>query len=457
MISQENQKKLRNKFHVIQEFGTIFNGKDYPNVKDQFHSVYLPNKSFESVKNFIAENVSEDIDVDNAFSVHRKKGKDYIRVKNYVGVIETRDGTSLEILPKILLSKEKDQLVETRRIFLRMLRSLKDSPFKSIDNAHLKSTRFPVLEIFIHTFLEELETLIKKGIRKHYVQYEGNENFLKGSLDFTKQIQRNLLHKERFYVRYDEFSVNIPQNRLIKSTLAYLVNVSRSAKNKIRLLDYLHFMDEVCESRYFTKDFTCLQSQSRLFSHYTKVLSWAKVFLMGESFTNFKGKNLNKAILFPMERIFEDYVGAGFKKHLHNADITLQERKVSLINKHNGASKFRLKPDIIINKGGYKFVLDTKWKIIDQTKAKSNYKINQADMYQLFAYGKKYAEKDNSQPTLILLYPQQESFTQPLSEFLYEDNLCLKVIPVDLSIGLEGVVASLSQKLGLSTLEVPQS
>ena len=48
---------------------------------------------------FIEENQNQD-DFDKAFSIYQKKGKRFIKVKNYVGVIETKQGVVIEILPK---------------------------------------------------------------------------------------------------------------------------------------------------------------------------------------------------------------------------------------------------------------------------------------------------------------------------------------------------------------------
>jgi len=60
-----------------------------------------------------------------------------------------------------------------------MLKHLKNSPFIDIDNAHLKSCKYPILEVFISTFLGELDRLVKKGIRRHYMGVERNQPFLK--------------------------------------------------------------------------------------------------------------------------------------------------------------------------------------------------------------------------------------------------------------------------------------
>jgi 5-methylcytosine-specific restriction enzyme subunit McrC len=43
-----------------------------------------------------------------------------------------------------------------------MLKALKDSPFKNLNDANLRNQKFPILEIFIQLFLSELTLLVKK-------------------------------------------------------------------------------------------------------------------------------------------------------------------------------------------------------------------------------------------------------------------------------------------------------
>jgi len=432
-------------YHTIKEFGKIYSQSDFPDSKDNFEAIYLNKKAFTNLWSFIVENTNDDVEA--AFSLHHKKGKDYIKVKNYVGVVETKNHTIIEILPKIYLENSQEEEQESRRIFLQMLRYLRNSPFKSIDNALLKATSFPVLEIFITTFLEELDLLIKRGVQKHYVRHEENAKSLKGALNFPKNIQLNQIHKERFYVNFDEFSENIAHNRLIKSCLELLVKLSRSPKNKISIHSYLNFLDEIPKSTDINKDLIAVGNMNRLFSHYQQILSWIKVFLLNESFTNFKGKNLNKAILFPMERIFEDYVAYMFKKHGNQSEIDIQKRKYSLVEKHNGKPKFALKPDFVCFHNNSLNVFDTKWKLINENLPNKHYGISQSDMYQLFAYGEKYA-KSGKQVFLHLLYPKTENFTKELPAFHYYEELSLLVQAVDLSLNGPDLVKDIEGNIG---------
>ena len=62
------------------------------------------------------------------------------------------------------------------------------------------------------------------------------------------QIKRNAAHRERFYVRYDEYEVNRPENRLVKATLLKLQGISSSAENQKEIRQLLTSFEMVAPS-----------------------------------------------------------------------------------------------------------------------------------------------------------------------------------------------------------------
>jgi 5-methylcytosine-specific restriction enzyme subunit McrC len=131
---------------------------------------------------------------------------------------------------------------------------------------------------------------------------------------------------------------------------------------------------------------------------YEQVLLWCKTFLFENSFSPYKGNDVAFALLFDMNLLFESYVGHYLKMN-HN-DVQLQDKTHHLACL-NGSGKFQLKPDIVIDNG--RIVADTKWKLLDEDKTHQG--VSQADMYQLFAYGKKYTKSPCKK--LFLVYPKQ--------------------------------------------------
>lgn len=421
----------------IAEYGTIWNRNDFiiENPTDSIDVIYIDNQSFQSLKSFVAENNDQSSEIEQAFTFHRKRGRDFIKVKNYVGVIETRQGTVIEILPKIYNSDSlpEDELIKmSRTLLFKMLRTLKNSPFKCMDKAHLMASHIPVMEIFISGFINEMELLLKRGIKHFYNSVEDNQRFLKGRLLFSANLKHNIAHKEKFFIQYDEFNSDIPQNRLLKTTIAFLKEKSGSSKNINALINLLYLFDDVHFSGNIEQDFWKIREQHRLFTHYQTVLMWARIFLLNQSFLSYKGNHLNTAILFPMEALFESYVANKIKKHYGSLwKISTQERKHYLINDLVAQrNKFRLRPDIVINGNGLTLILDTKWKMIDQNLSNVNYNISQSDMYQLYAYGKKY-QSSNGRVRLLLVYPKHQNFSHNL-HFLYEPDLFIDIVPFDL-------------------------
>ncbi len=142
------------------------------------------------------------------------------------------------------------------------------------------------------------------------------------------------------------------------------------------------------------------------------------------------------SLLFPMERLFERYVADCLRRCMDSdAKLETQVGGKSLCT-HGGKDFFGMRPDLKITQGGQSWILDTKWKRLDQTlrgfnevDGKASYGLSQSDFYQLFAYGHKFL---NGKGDLILIYPKSADFKNPLPVFKFSDELNLWVVPFDL-------------------------
>jgi len=376
----------------------------------EFERIYeriIGKKDFGDIENFILKNSDENAPF---LRMASGVGGKFIQARNYVGILQTKNGLTIEILPKIADKTDTDK---SKAVFIKMLRTLKNFPFKSSNLANLKTQNLPLLEIFISMFLCELEALVKKGIKSDYVVLEENLNFLKGKLSINEQIKRNSVHKERFYVGYSEFLSDIKINRIIKTTLKFLYKKSNSSKNQQKIRELLFMFDEVSTCDDYKNFFEKLII-NRQVKHYEQTLLWCKIFLLGNSFTPHKGDDLAFALLFDMNALFESYVGNFIKKKFPST--ALQHSEKYLIENPKG---FKLRPDIFLEG---KFIADTKWKIV-----KSRDDISQADLYQLYAYGKKY-----ECGKLYLIYPKIDGARQETMKFRYDDEMWLEILYFDL-------------------------
>lgn len=339
---------------------------------------------------------------------------DYIQVKNYVGIIQLGSGYQIEILPKIDFSDDGDKNnKKTKEVFLKMLECLDDYQ-KVFSASDLDIEDMSIFEIFIKLFIDEVKNLVKQGLKSTYITKEDNIKFFKGKFLINEQIKHNLCHKERFYMAFDEFDLNRPENKLIKATLEKLRRLTTNWDNSKEIKLLLNDFETIEASQNYEKDLAKVIIDRNSIV-YEKIMQWVKVFLFNKTFTSFHGENNSKALLFNMNKLFEDYVA-------HKIDEVFSPKgwKVSAQDKgyylFNSPKMFQLKPDIVIKKGETTVILDTKWKKLTNDRSK-NYGISQNDMYQMYAYSKKY-----NTPDVWLLYPMNEKMHEYSDKKIYEDK-----------------------------------
>lgn len=413
-----------NRTYTISEYGGFARGPA------SYGYQGLPEKTFDALEAFvIANNTGEGTNATELLSLSARRGVGrIITARNYVGLVTMVDGTVIEVLPKI--AGNGVSVADTKRVFLEMLRTLKDVTFKDLNVSHLRTDHLSLLEIFIKMFLDEVAVLTKQGLRASYTAVERNQRYYKGKLLASQNIRYNLVSKERFYVRYDEFSVNRPENRLIKSTLGFLLKATTDSSNRQSATRLLSFFEGVEYSRSYDADFSkCIIDRS--VNHYDKALSWCRVSLCGNSFTAFAGSEVALALLFPMDKVFESFVASKLRRHLGNGVILrTQDRKFSLFDSPTRA--FALRSDLVLEFGGHTVVIDTKWKLLSD-KA-HNKGISQSDMYQMYAYGKKY-----DADCIVLLYPRSDAVNKTPIRYASDDNVKVDVSFIDLQNADESV------------------
>ena len=424
--------------YKIKEYGSFVCNKEVPGC------VSLPERTFSQLKEFVLSNRTQDADALELMGISARKGVgEIITARNYVGIITMKDGTTVEILPKIYSETDGDGSDErTKKLLIEMLKTLRDSPYKTVQTSNVSIDKLNVFEIFIRMFIEETFFIVKRGLKCGYEAMEENANFFKGKMKFAQQVKYNAAHKERNYVEYDAFTANRPENRLLKATLQYLYKQSSSSKNRSDIKLLLNIFGEVEASTDYKSDFS-KYIPDRNMKDYTTALIWSRVFLMGKSFTSFAGSEVAVALLFPMEKLFESYVAALLKNALVPKGYTVseQDRKYYLFDAPE--KKFLMKPDIVITgrADNRVLVMDTKWKLLSD--GMPNCGISQSDMYQMYAYQKKYSAE-----SVTLLYPETENVRQKDVAFSSDDGVTVKVRFVDMFNAQKAIEALCEEIIG---------
>ena len=432
--------------YIVREFGKIV-AKSSDNEGDgtNLDCCHIPQESYNDLKKRYLE------EKDNAelfLRLGRHKNKEALQVMNCVGLLQTRDGSQIEILPKTITGSEKenltdDQLVsQERKKLLRMLRVVNGATHKQAWAASLSTLPNSWLEGLTELVLHEISTLVKKGIHYLYVRRDETSSFLKGQLRVAEQIRARPGTLHRFAIRRDIFTSNRPENRLIKSGLVLLSRWTQ--KHKQLCKKHLFVFDEIPPSSNHYEDFSLWHNNrnNRNMAYYQPLLPWLKLILKNQAPVLSAGSNQGISLLFPMEKLFEEYVTNILNWYIQPRYTLYPQARdkhpVKHLVKHfvEGKEKpcFGLYPDILItdtNTNTEKYVLDTKWKLLDDNEG--NYGLSQADFYQMFAYGEKYLDGEGE---MALIYPKHRELNEPLEMFKYregtEKSLNLRVLLFDL-------------------------
>lgn len=310
-----------------------------------------------------------------------------VKFKGYVGVISV-GGLQIEVLPKTDNSTEKKGT--WRKRLLTMLKAVYKLQAQSPTDASQMLKSSPILDVFLQRFLDEVETLLHMGLIKTYRKESGNRNALKGKLLINKQITKNIVHKERFYVSYTTYDRNHLCNLILYKTLMMIPDVTGNTfiANRAQTLrfEFPELNDVIVTDALFNSIHFDRKSEV-----YKEAIKIAKLILLNYMPDRLNRRNSVLALMFDMNRLWEEYVYVILRRKLEDYEVSAQRSKRFWENK-------TIRPDIVIsskdNNGTPLLVIDTKWKCPTDNKP------TDADLKQMFVYHF-YWQVNNT----VLLYP----------------------------------------------------
>lgn len=436
---------MKTKVYSVTEFGCIYPKSAHLTSGESLQLVVMPDSEFDALCNYIETQLTDEKVEDKIFRIFYKKHQKVVKALNQVGVVQFSNGLQVEVLPKIVAQPGENEREFLRKLLLRLLSHLKDYPFLIAGDAQLSAKKdYPILEVFISSYIRELNGICMNGLKNGYEKVRENLNVMKGKLLVSENIKRNRFSLNKFYCQYQRYTPNNPVNRIIKATLEKLLTTSKTFQNRDKIYRLLDIFSQVESNKNLEADLQRTIHLDRTYKDYQRVMMWSRLFLKNTSITSTQGNVVNTSIMFPMEKVFEDYIAFLFKKYSKDYVIKPQDRSIFLVT-HRNRGKFRLRPDIVVaNEDAPVLIVDTKWKVLNGYNDRDNYGISQSDMYQLYAYGKKYEIEHNKgherkikPPHLVLLYPENENFKKKLDNFIYEGDLELDVIPFSFALGKE--------------------
>lgn len=315
--------------------------------------------------------------------------KKQIRAKNYVGVIRFGE-TVVNILPKVFKQQGEPNETDLQQIHAHLLWWLSYNSKiqfpKSWSNFNdIKSDFF---EILIYSFANYTKTTLTKILYQTYQEVENELPYMKGRLNMSQYIQRNLSQGRWHQLScvYSSFELDNRFNRIIKYVAKLLLFATQSQQNKRLLSDIVFMLNDVQDKRMIAADCEKVHINP-LYEELLPILDYCRLFLTNSTVLRYKNELEVFAFLLPMEVIFEDFVAGFLKRHFNDHLKTIKTQKSDKYLATNNLDEkiFQIRHDIFIER--FKktpIIIDTKYKRLKRKDKKNG--VSQSDMYQMVSY-----------------------------------------------------------------------
>jgi len=286
---------------------------------------------------------------------------------SYIGVINL-GALAIEIRPKIPID---------RVLFLLSF---------ALDPVRWEQTGFDfaeersLVEAIIPGFITQVRRALQRGVLPGYRAEEAALLTIRGRIRFDDQIREHFGTFPPAEVRYDEFTTDIDENRLIKAAIFRLgrMRIRSEAARKFRAFDSLLGNVQLV---YYDPRVLPDINYTRLNAHYRPAIELAKLILRSASFELHRGKISASTFLVDMNDVFENFVVVALRDVLRLSERTFPQGAKGKSLSLDQARVVRVYPDLSWWDGeNCSFVGDVKYKRVNVLG------VEHPDLYQILAY-----------------------------------------------------------------------
>ncbi|WP_432174102.1 McrC family protein [Streptomyces sp. Tue6028] len=235
-----------------------------------------------------------------------------------------------------------------------------------------------LLPALAHAVERQVDRALRQGLLQGYRATEESALVVRGRIREAEQIRRRFGTTLPVEVAYDEFTTDIPENRILRTAVERLLRLPGVPRDVRRRL--LHQRSRLADVTPVVRGQRLPDwHPSRLNSRYHQALHLAQVVIDGASAEHTAGGLHVDGFLFDMNRLFEDFVTEALRESFRDTGHTARLQDPHHLDE---AAAIRMKPDFVLYRsdGTPVAVADAKYK------AEKRGGYPEADLYQMLAY-----------------------------------------------------------------------
>lgn len=292
----------------------------------------------------------------------------------------------------------------------------------------IASEEFDEIEdLFAEILAAGVSLQLKQGLHKEYIEKEESLPLLRGKLDIHDTLRNQVQQKKLLSCEYDELSVDNIYNKILKTTMGFLVrNPKVKCNRKANLKKLMLFFNEVTDISPAEITWKTLQYK-RNNKNYEMLINICYFVLDGMLQTTTQGSYKMKAFSDEhMHRLYERFVLEYYKKH----HAYLNEAKAAQVkwdlDENTSDNMIRFLPimqtDIFLRYQDRILIIDTKYYGKTMQIQYDKATLHSGNVYQIFTYVKNQDVNNTGNVSGVLLYAKTDEAITPDCSFVMGGN-----------------------------------
>lgn len=322
------------------------------------------------------------------------------------GIIGTLVTNSLKIViqPKIIYLDTSD--------YLRLVIN-DDEQFKDDEGIYGRKKGSNISKFIINSFINELKSVIKEGIPRHYKKIDMYTDYFSGSVNLTESFFRYQLNtKPIISANIEKLNIDYFHARVIKSAYNKVLSISRkySTPSVTSALSGIpdSNIKRVENGKHFLK-------KTRSNKSFVQAYELAALILNDMNTAHIKD-DYSISLLINANNIFEEFIYNLLTSAFPRDSFAKQH---SIIAAHSKNKEILARPDVLYT-GPSKIIMDMKNKDFYKSITSDNY-------HQMISYMNTYGIN-----TSVLIYPDYKDSDEQLYKIHSDDKLKLYAISIDI-------------------------
>ena len=283
---------------------------------------------------------------------------------------------------------------------------------------------------------------LKRGLGREYISETDTISAIRGKIEITESIKNQSMIRSQMVCTYDEFSVDSPLNRIIKSTVMLLLKADITTQRKKDLRKLMVYFADV--SLVDVHSINWAVNYNRNNQTYRLLITICHLVVKGLLQTKSDGsvKMMDFIDEQRMCRLYEKFILEYYRKHYYPQIKASASQIDWALDYGLGTMLPTMQSDIMLSCKDKTLIIDAKYYAHTTQVQYDVHTLHSNNLYQIFTYVKNKATK-GGEVSGMLLYAKTDEEIYPNNEYLMSGNK-ITVRTLDLNCDFEQIAAQLN-------------